>query len=51
MYIQNRRLSYVVSVPLVNKREFKVYYLVPVPIPVDKDKLIYINIADYPLCG
>jgi len=42
VYIQNNRLSYVVSVPLVNKGEFKAYHLVPVPIPVNKDKLVYI---------
>ena len=50
MYIQNRRLSYVVSVTLVNKVEFKEYYLEPVPIPVDKDKLIYINIVKTNVC-
>jgi len=48
-YIQNR-LSYVVSVPLVNRGEFKAYYLVPVPIPVNKYKLIYIRTAKSILC-
>jgi hypothetical protein len=48
--IQNNKLSYVVSVPLVNKGEFKVYQLVPVPIPVNKDKLIYIKTAKSILC-
>jgi len=50
VYIQNNRLSYVVSVPLVNKGEFKAYHLVPVPIPVNKDKLIYIRTAKSILC-
>jgi hypothetical protein len=51
VYIQNNRLSYVVSIPLVNKREFRAYHLVPVPIPVNKDKLIYIRTAKSILCG
>ena len=50
VYIQNNRRSYVVSVPLVNKGEFKAYYFVPVPIPVNKDKLIYIRTAKSILC-
>jgi hypothetical protein len=33
VYIQNGRLSYIVSIPLTNKGEFKAYHLVPVPIP------------------
>jgi hypothetical protein len=50
MYIQNGRLSYIVSVPLVNKGEFKAYPLVPVPIPANKDKLIYIRTANPIVC-
>ena len=33
VYIQNSRLSYVISIPLIDKGEFKAYYLVPIPIP------------------
>ena len=50
VYIQNGRLSYVISVPLVDKGEFKAYYLVPIPIPVNKDKLIYIRTEKSILC-
>jgi len=50
VYIQNDRLSYVVSVPLVNKWEFKGYHLLPVPIPINKDKPIYIRTAKSILC-
>jgi len=39
-----------VSVPLVNKGEFKAYHLVPVTIPVSKDKLVYIRTAKSILC-
>ena len=41
VYLHNDRLNYVVSVPPVNKEEFKAYHLVPVPISVNKDKLMY----------
>jgi hypothetical protein len=51
VYIQNNRLSYVVSIPLVNKGEFKAYHLVPVPIPDNKDKLVYIDTETYTVCG
>jgi hypothetical protein len=50
VYIQKSRLSYVVSVPLDNKGEFRAYNLVPVPIPVNRDKLIYIKTLKSILC-
>jgi len=50
VYIQNGRLSYVVSVPLIDKGKFKVYFLVPVPIPVSPDKLVYIRTEKPVLC-
>ena len=33
VYIKNNKLSYVISTPLVNKGEFRVYRLVPVLVP------------------
>jgi len=50
VYVQNGRLSYIVSVPLIDKGEFKAYYLVPIPIPVGKDKLVYIRTEKPVLC-
>ena len=50
VYVQNGRLSYVVSVPLIDKGEFKAYYLVPIPIPVSKNKLVYIQAEKSILC-
>jgi hypothetical protein len=50
VYIQNGRLSYVVNTPLVDKGEFKVYYLTPVPISVSQDKLVYIRTEKPILC-
>ena len=43
-------VSYVVSVPLIDKGEFKAYYLVPIPIPVGKDKLVFIRTEKPVLC-
>jgi hypothetical protein len=39
-----------VSVPLIDKGKFKAYYLIPIPIPVSKDKLIYIRTEKPILC-
>jgi hypothetical protein len=50
VYIQNNRLSYVINTPLVNKGEFRAYHLVPVPIQVNQDKLIYIRTVKPILC-
>ena len=48
--IQKGRLSYVISMPLIDKGEFKTYYLIPIPIPVDKDMLVYIRTEKSILC-
>jgi hypothetical protein len=50
VYIQNNRLSYVISIPLVKKGEFRAYYLVPVPIQVNQGKLVYIRTVKSILC-
>ena len=50
VYIQNGRLSCVISVPLIDKEEFKAYYLIPIPIPANKGKLVYIRTEKSILC-
>ena len=50
VYIQNGELNYVVSIPLIDKGEFKAYYLAPVPISVSPDKLVYIVTERSVLC-
>ena len=50
VYIQNGKLNYVVSIPLIDKRECKAYYLAPVPISVSPDKLVYIMTEKSVLC-
>ena len=50
VYIQNGKLSYVVSIPLIDKGQFKAYYLVPIPIQVNTDKLVYVRTEKSILC-
>jgi hypothetical protein len=50
VYIRNGKLSYVVSVPLIDKGEYKAYHLIPIPIPVSKDKLLFIRTEKSILC-
>jgi hypothetical protein len=50
VYIKNNKLSYVISTPLVNKGEFRAYYLVPVPIQVNNDRLVYIKTVKSIMC-
>lgn len=48
--IESGKLSYVVSMPLIDKGQFKAYYLVPIPIPVNTHKLVHIGTAKSILC-
>ena len=50
VYIKGNKLSYVISTPLVNKGEFQVYYLVPVPIQVNNNKLTYVKTVKSIMC-
>jgi hypothetical protein len=50
VYIKNNKLSYVISTPLVNKGEFRVYRLVPIPIQAKQGKLVYINTVKSIMC-
>jgi len=42
VYTYKKRLGYVISVPLVNKRSFTAWRMVPLPLPVDQDHFVYI---------
>ena len=50
VYIQNGKLIYVVSMPLIDKGQFKAYYLVPIPIPLNTHKLVHIRTEKSLLC-
>lgn len=50
VYTYKKRLGYVISVPSVNKRSFTVWRMVPLPLPVDQDHFVYIDVRDAVVC-
>jgi len=50
VYTYKKRLGYVISVPLVNKRSFTIWRMVPLPLPVDQDHFVYIDVRDAVVC-
>jgi hypothetical protein len=50
VYIQHGKLSYVVSIPLIDRGEFKAYSLIPIPIPTGNGRLVYIKTDKPILC-
>ena len=51
VYIQNGKLNYVVSIPLIDIGQCKAYYLAPLPISFSPDKLVYIMTMKNPFCA
>jgi hypothetical protein len=43
VYIKKGILGYVVLLPLVNPGSFDIYRLIPIPVPLDKTKFVYID--------
>jgi hypothetical protein len=43
VYIKNGILGYVILLPLVNQGNFNIYRLIPIPVPLDKTKFLYID--------
>ena len=43
VYIRNGILSYVILLPLVNRGNFNVYRLIPIPVPLDQTKFLYMD--------
>jgi len=50
VYTYRKSLGHVISVPLVNKRTFTVWRMIPIPVPVDQDHFLYIDVRDSELC-
>jgi len=50
VYIFRERLSYVISVPLVHKRTFSVFKMIPIPVPVNQNNFVYIDVGESILC-
>jgi len=44
VYTYRKCLGYVISVPLVNKRTFTMWRMVPIPVPIDPDHFLYIDV-------
>jgi hypothetical protein len=43
VYIKEGLLGYVILLSLVNRVTFSIYKLIPIPMPLDKSKFLYID--------
>ena len=43
VYIKNGILGYVILLPLVNRGNFNIYRLIPIPVPLDRTKFLYVD--------
>ena len=43
VYVSNGVLAYVIHVPLVNRGQFDIYKLIPIPKPLDQTKFLYLD--------
>ena len=43
VYIKNGILGYVIVLPLVNRCNFNIYRLIPIPVPLDRTKFLYVD--------
>jgi hypothetical protein len=43
VYIKDGILGYVILLPLVNRSNFDIYRLIPIPVPLDRTKFLYID--------
>jgi hypothetical protein len=50
VYIYKECLGYVTSVPLVHKRTFSVLKMIPIPLHVNQNNFLYIDVGESVLC-
>jgi hypothetical protein len=50
VYTYKKRLGYVISVPLVHKRTYTILRMIPIPVPIDQEHFLYIDIRNSVLC-
>ena len=50
VYIYRERLGYVISVLLAHKWTFSVLSLIPIPVRVNKESFLYIDVGESVLC-
>jgi hypothetical protein len=43
VYVKHGILGYVVLLPLVNRGNFNIYRLIPIPVPLDRNMYLYID--------
>jgi hypothetical protein len=43
VYIKDGILGYVILLPLINRGNFNIYRLIPIPVPLDQTKFLYID--------
>jgi len=46
VYTYKERLGYVITVPLVHKKIFTVLRMIPIPVPVNREHFLYIDVRD-----
>jgi hypothetical protein len=46
VYIYKERLGYVISIPLVHKRTFSVLKMIPIPVHMNQNSFLYINVGE-----
>lgn len=50
VYIYEQRIGYIISVPLVHKRTFNILKVIPIPVRIDQEKFVYIDVGESVLC-
>ena len=50
VYIYKERLGYVISAPLVHKRTFSVLRMIPIPVPMNQNSFLYVDVGESILC-
>jgi hypothetical protein len=50
VYIYKERLGYVISVPLMHKRTFNVLKMIPIPVLMNQNSFLYIDVGESILC-
>jgi len=50
LYTYKERLGHVITVPLVRKKTFTGLRMIPIPVPVNREHFLYIDVRDSVLC-
>jgi hypothetical protein len=50
VYVRKQCIGYVISVPLMHKRTFNALRVIPIPVRVNLDKFVYIDVGESILC-